>query len=160
MTPKTNKKKAVRNIPRNACFGCGQDNAEGMRLKFKFDEKKSVVRGAFRMASRYQGSRTALHGGIIALLVDEAMGKLNRLDEIVAPTAELRIEYLRPVPVGRKIVVESRRVAQAGRNYWRECTIRDGEGNLLARGRGRFVKVGDRVDGKERNPKFQIPNPK
>jgi len=144
--------KAPRNTPRNVCFGCGQDNAEGMHLQFKFDEKNAVVRGAFRMDSRYQGSRAALHGGIIALLLDEAMGKLNRLDEIVAPTAELSIEYLRPVPVGRKIVVESRRVAQEGRNYWRECTIRDAEGNLLARGKGRFVKVGDRVDG-IKNPK-------
>jgi uncharacterized protein (TIGR00369 family) len=116
-----------------------------MHLKFQFDEENAAVRGAFRMPTRYQGSRGALHGGIIALLLDEAMGKLNRLDEIVAPTAELSIEYLRPVPVGQQIVVESRRVAQEGRNYWREGTVRDADGNVLARGKGRFVKVGDRV---------------
>ena len=130
---------------RNVCFGCGPYNSQGMHLKFNLDGNEPVVRGAFRMPVRFQGSRKVLHGGIVALLLDEAMGKFNRLDEVIAPTAELSVEYLRPVPVGRKIVVEARRIRQQGRNYWRECTIQDGQGRLLARGKGRFVKVGDRV---------------
>lgn len=131
-------------VARNFCFACGQDNSQGMRLKFSIDSKDSTVRGSFRMAGRYQGSPAALHGGIVATLVDEAMGKLNRLDGIVAPTAEINVEYLLPVPLGRKIVVEARSTSQQGRHYWRECTIRDSEGKLLARGKGRFVKVGVR----------------
>jgi uncharacterized protein (TIGR00369 family) len=115
-----------------------------MHLKFHVLENDSVVRGAFRMPARYQGSRSIVHGGIIATLLDEAMAKLNRPDQIVAPTAELRVEYLRPVPVGEKIVVEARRTARRGRNYWREGTIQDSEGNLLARGKARFVRIGDR----------------
>jgi uncharacterized protein (TIGR00369 family) len=116
-----------------------------MHLNFRFDGDGSVVRGAFKMPSKFQGSRKVLHGGIVALLLDEAMGKFNRLEEIVAPTAELSVEYLRPVPVGQKIVVEARRIRQEGRNYWRECTIQDEQGKLLARGKGRFVKVGERA---------------
>jgi uncharacterized protein (TIGR00369 family) len=115
-----------------------------MHLKFTYHESEPEVRGSFRMPRKYQGSRGALHGGIIATLMDEAMGKFNRLDEIVAPTAELAVEYLRPVAVGRKIAVEARRMSQEGRNYWRECTIHDEEGRLLARGKGRFVKIGGR----------------
>lgn len=102
-----------------------------------------MVRGSFRMPARYQGSRKVLHGGIVALLLDEAMGKFNRVDGIVAPTAELKVDYLRPVPVGRKILVEARRIRQEGRNYWRESTIADAGGKLLVRGKGRFVKVGE-----------------
>ena len=128
---------------KNVCFGCGPDNSDGMRLKFKIEGDDPVVRGLLRLPSRYQGSRKILHGGIIALLMDEAMGKFNRVDEIVAPTAELSVRYLRPVPVGKRILVEARRLRQEGRNYWRECTIQDEEGKLLARGEGRFVKIGD-----------------
>jgi uncharacterized protein (TIGR00369 family) len=138
-------KKTTLAAPRNCCFGCGPYNTQGMHLRFQVDGAEPVVRGAFRMAARYQGSRKVLHGGIVALLLDEAMGKLNRVEEIIAPTAELSVEYLRPVPVGRKIVVEARRVRHEGRNYWRECTIQDEDGRLLARGKGRFVKIGDRV---------------
>ena len=130
-------------VNRNYCFGCGPHNTGGMQLKFAVDGDDPVVRGTFRMPARYQGSRKVLHGGIVALLLDEAMGKFNRLDAIIAPTAELSVEYLRPVPVGRTIRVAARRVRQQGRNYWRECTIEDEAGKLLARGRGRFVKVGD-----------------
>jgi uncharacterized protein (TIGR00369 family) len=128
---------------RNYCFGCGPHNTRGMHLKFQIEGADPVVRGNFRMPSRFQGSRNVLHGGIVALLLDEAMGKFNRMDRIIAPTAELSVQYLRPVPVGRKIVVEARQVRREGRNYWRECTIQDEDGKLLALGKGRFVKVGD-----------------
>ena len=134
-------------MPRNYCFGCGASNAKGMHLKFRVDGHtdgaEAIVRGAFRVPSQFQGSRKVLHGGIVALLLDEAMGKFNKLDSIVAPTAELSVEYLRPVPVGRKILVEAKRVRTEGRNYWRECVIQDDEGKLLARGKGRFVKIAD-----------------
>ncbi|MBI3934264.1 MAG: PaaI family thioesterase [Acidobacteria bacterium] len=137
--------KINRSNARNHCFGCGPHNTGGMHLKFTVEGTDPVVRGALRMPGRYQGSRKILHGGIVALLMDEAMGKFNRVEEIVAPTAELSVEYLRPVPVGRKIHVEARRIRQQGRHYWRECTILDEDGKLLARGKGRFVKIGDRV---------------
>lgn len=80
------------------------------------------------------------------MIVDEAMGKLSRVDGVVALTAELTVEYLKPVPLGRKIMVEARPEKQLGRNYWRECTIRDAEGTLLVRSRGRFVKIAVRDD--------------
>jgi uncharacterized protein (TIGR00369 family) len=139
--------------PRNYCFGCGPSNTDGMQLKFQVDGNDPVVRGTFRMPARYQGSRKVLHGGIVALLLDEAMGKFNRLDAIVAPTAELSVEYLRPVPVGRRIRVAARRIRQEGRNYWRESTIEDETGRLLARGQGRFVKVGEAMPGGGKNGK-------
>ena len=107
------------------------------------DADTGVARGAFRTVGRFRGSRLHLHGGIIATLLDEAMGKLNRLDAIVAPTAELSVEYLRPIPIGTKVVLESRSLRQQGRNYWREGTVSDEQGNILARGRARFVKIGD-----------------
>jgi len=137
--------------PGNYCFGCGANNSGGMHLKFSVEGSAPVVRGALRLPARYQGSRKVMHGGIVALLMDEAMGKFNRVEEIIAPTAELSVEYLRPVPTGRKILVEARRIRQEGRNYWRECTIVDEGGRLLARGRGRFVKVGNKTSSTGNN---------
>jgi len=126
---------------KNFCFACGPDNPDGMHLKFSVDAEVPLVRGTFNLANRYQGPPGGVHGGIIASLVDEAMGKLNRVDGIVGLTAEINVEYLRLVPLGREILVEARPSDHHGRNYWRECTIRDSEGKLLVRSRGRFVKV-------------------
>jgi uncharacterized protein (TIGR00369 family) len=130
--------------PRNYCFGCGRDNSTGLHLKIGLDPENAVARGTFRTNGRFRGSRLHLHGGIIATLLDEAMGNLNRLDAIIAPTAELSIQYLRPVPIGKKVVLEARRTLQEGRNYWREGTVSDEQGNVLARATARFVKIGDR----------------
>ncbi len=133
--------------PRNYCFGCGPYNRTGMKLEFALDEETGLVRGIFHSSGRYRGSQDSLHGGIIATLMDEAMGKLNRLDRIVAPTAELSVEYLKPVRLERKIVVEARATRQLGRNYWRESTVSDTDGTLLACGKARFVKIADQDTG-------------
>jgi uncharacterized protein (TIGR00369 family) len=125
----------------NHCFVCGGANARGMKLTFEQDDAKRRIRGSFRISSEYQGGRGFLHGGIIALLLDEAMGKVNRFRDVRAVTAELAIEYLKPVPVEQDIVVEAYEVEKKGRSLFHTAEIRDASGELLARGRGRFVEL-------------------
>jgi uncharacterized protein (TIGR00369 family) len=128
--------------PANTCFGCGGANAHGMKLAFEQDDAARAIRGRFRLGEEYSGGPGFLHGGIIAVLLDEAMGKVNRFRAVRAVTAELEIEYLRPVPVGQEILVEAHEVETKGRNLYHEGEIRNIQGDLLARGRGRFVDVG------------------
>src|SRR5690348_5840742 len=127
--------------PSNTCFGCGAANARGMQLTFEQDDAARCIRGRFRLGDEYSGGPGFLHGGIIAVLLDEAMGKVNRFRGVRAVTAELKIEYLRPVPVGQEIVVEAHEVETNGRNLFHESEIRTAEGLVLARGRGRFVDI-------------------
>lgn len=127
--------------PSNTCFGCGAANARGMQLTFEQDDAARCIRGRFRLGDEYSGGPGFLHGGIIAVLLDEAMGKVNRFRGVRAVTAELKIEYLRPVPVGQEIVVEAREVEANGRNLFHEGEIRTAQGLVLARGRGRFVDI-------------------
>ncbi len=82
-----------------------------------------------------------LHGGIIAILLDEAMGKVCRFREVKAVTAELTVEYLKPIRVDQEILVEAYEKEVNGRNLFYVGEIRNGEGTVLARGRGRFVTV-------------------
>ena len=85
-----------------------------------------------------------LHGGIIALILDEAMGKLSRFEDVRAVTAELNVEYLKPIRVDQEIFVEAFQQERKGRQLYHQAEIRDGEGVVLARGRGRFVAIGAR----------------
>ena len=135
---------------RNFCFLCGPDNPQGMRLKFSVDPVHSVVRGTFHLAHRYGGPASLAHDGIVAAVVEEAMAKLNSLDKLAVRIAEMTVEYLHPVPLGRKITVEARSSDPKGREFSRECTIRDSRGRVLVRGQGRFVRVG----GKGASPHF------
>ena len=54
-------------------------------------------------------------------------------------TAELSVEYLKPVAVDKTIVVEGRETEMKGRNLFITGEIRNEGGDVLARGKGRFV---------------------
>ncbi len=128
--------------PTNKCFGCGGDNAGGMKLTFEQDNVARKIVGRFVLGERYEGGGGMAHGGIIALLLDEAMGKVCRFREVRAVTAELSIEYLKPVSVDKEIVVEGRETEMKGRNLFIAGEIRNEGGEVLARGKGRFVIIG------------------
>lgn len=127
--------------PTNQCFGCGGDNAGGMKLTFEQNNANRKIVGRFVLGERYQGGAGFAHGGIIALLLDEAMGKVCRFREVRAVTAELSVEYLRPIAVDKEILVEGREIEMNGRNLFMSGEIRNQNGDVLARGKGRFVVI-------------------
>jgi uncharacterized protein (TIGR00369 family) len=127
--------------PANHCFGCGASNPSGMKLSFDLDLEAGRAHGYFTLGANYAGGGGFAHGGIIAVVLDEAMGKLSRLADEKAVTAEMHIEYKKPVPIDKTIVVEGWQEEEKGRNRFRVAEIRDQQGNLLARGTGRFVVV-------------------
>jgi uncharacterized protein (TIGR00369 family) len=127
--------------PDNPCFGCGGANPVGMKLAFEQDDARQRIVGRFRIGEEYQGGSGFVHGGIIAVLLDEAMGKAARFYGEPAVTAELRVEYKRPIPVNADIVVEGFVTRRDGRQLYHEGEIRNAAGDLLARGEGRFVVI-------------------
>jgi uncharacterized protein (TIGR00369 family) len=125
----------------NRCFGCGGANEAGMKLPFELDVDERRTRGRFTLGANYAGGGGFAHGGIIAVVLDEAMGKISKLTEERAVTAEMSVEYRKPVPIDQEINVEGWQVEEQGRNRFRAAEIRDAQGNLLARGKGRFVVI-------------------
>ena len=125
----------------NVCFGCGEGNASGMHLPFTRDEEQKRVLGKFPLGERYQGAPGIIHGGIVALVLDEALSKVSRLYDLRAVTAALNVEYLRPVRVGEMLHVEARQERRDGRQLYHAGEIRDAAGRVLARATGRFVVV-------------------
>ena len=127
--------------PANACFGCGGANDSGMKLAFVQDNANRRITGRFVLGSRYQGGGKLMHGGIIALLLDEAMGKCCRFRDARAVTAQMTIDYLKPIDTEQEIVVEAFEELQSGRNLFHVGEIRNTAGEVLARGKARFVVV-------------------
>ena len=112
-----------------------------MKLIFEMEESSRRVVGRFRLGPEYQGASGFIHGGIIATLLDEVMSKVSRFSNVRAVTAELTVEYLLPVRVDEEVRVEGFATRREGRQLYHEGEIRDATGNLLARGRGRFVII-------------------
>jgi uncharacterized protein (TIGR00369 family) len=128
-------------LQKNDCFACGNNNPEGMRLKFTYDEERHCFVCRFRLGKRYTGPPGHAHGGIIATILDEAMGKVNKLRHVIALTSQITVNYLKPVPLNKALLVESRGVRVHGRQHINMAEILNAKGEVLARGRGLFIAI-------------------
>src|SRR6202007_2976126 len=120
-------------LQKNYCFACGKDNAEVMRLKCDYDEARGCFVCRFRLGKRYTGPPGHCHGGIIATILDEAMGKVNKLRHVIALTSQITVDYLKPVPLNKPLRVESREVEVEGRRHINMAEILNQKGEVLAR---------------------------
>jgi uncharacterized protein (TIGR00369 family) len=128
-------------LQKNYCFGCGKNNAEGMRLKFAYDEERDCFVCRFRLGKRYTGPPGHAHGGIIATLLDEAMGKVNKLRHVVALTSQITVNYVKPVPLNKPLRVESRELRVRGRRHTNVAEILNQDGQVLASAQGIFIAI-------------------
>ena len=125
----------------NRCFGCGPGNPHGLKLRFKLDHTTGTTLAKVKLARRFEGPPGHIHGGIIATLLDEAMGKVNKIYEQIAMTRHMEIDYLRPSPLGQTLTVTGRLVRREGRKLFMEGEIRNAAGDLLVRSKGLFVQI-------------------
>jgi acyl-coenzyme A thioesterase PaaI-like protein len=110
------------------CFGCGPLSDIG--LKMRFDERPDgTVECRFSLGEAYQGWRGVAHGGIVALVLDEAMAYAAATRGLLGVTAELKMRFRKPVPLG---------VA---------ASVSNEAGVLLASGDGSFVAKGKLAPG-------------
>lgn len=127
--------------PKNHCFACGKDNPEGMKLKFYIDEEARRTICEFELSQRYQGPPGHAHGGIIATILDEAMGKVNKFRKVLALTKKMEVEYLKPVPLGKRLTVVGHEQEVDGRKHINVAEITNEKGVVLARSTGTFIAV-------------------
>src|SRR5580658_1628450 len=128
-------------LQKNYCFACGTDNPAGMRLRFTHDEDRKCFICQFRLSKRYSGPPGHCHGGIIATILDEAMGKVNKVRHVIAVTSEMTVNYLKPVPLHQPLRVESREVKVEGRKHINMAEILNEKGEALPRSQGLFVAI-------------------
>jgi uncharacterized protein (TIGR00369 family) len=140
---------------RDACFGCGPANSSGLQLKFAPSQDGKSYVCEFSLPNRFVGPPGHAHGGVIATILDEAMSKANKLKaptlkSKVALTRSLQVEYLRPVPLNHPLVVTGRVNRMRGRVLYNRAELRNAAGDVLARGRGKFLAIdGEKMFARE-----------
>lgn len=119
------------------CIGCSPTNPAGMRLLFRREAQEIV--GNYAVPSHFGGAPQLVHGGILALLLDEyscAAGYFLKGKLVV--TGSLEIRYERPAPIGQELEIRASIVSDEHPKYWQiECRIFHG-GQPVARSKGRF----------------------
>ena len=127
--------------PRDVCFGCGPANPSGLRLQFELSPGGKGYRCEFSPGASFAGPPGHAHGGIIATVPDEAMGKANKLRNRTALTRHLEVDYLHAVPLGQPLVVEGRVLRTKGRAIYNRAELSNAKGKVLARARGKFLTI-------------------
>ena len=79
------------------CFGCGQNNPLGLKLRFIRDGE--TIRTEFTSDKMHQGWPGLLHGGILGCLLDEAMSNMAYATGNTCVTASIEIRQKQPVKV-------------------------------------------------------------
>jgi uncharacterized protein (TIGR00369 family) len=128
----------------NHCFGCGPENPQGLHLAFTTNTEDSghpVATTHFQLDRLHEGPPGYVHGGIVATLLDEAMSKLNRPLDVLAVTRHMEVDYLKPVPLFKPLVLTSRHLRREGRKLFHQAEILSPEGTVLARGKGVFIEI-------------------
>lgn len=123
------------------CFVCGKENPEGLRLEFRFDEAAGTIETVWTPRPVHIGYEGIVHGGLVATLLDEALGKLTTLLGTPAVTAELTVRYLKPVPVGRPLRVTGRVSNGRGRLLAGEAEALLEDGTPAARATAKLVRI-------------------
>jgi acyl-coenzyme A thioesterase PaaI-like protein len=129
------------------CFVCGQRNPYGLHLVFQLDQDTIVA--DFHPREEHQGFPGVIHGGIVAAVLDEALGRTSLLSNNPewTMTGRLEVRYRRYVPYGpllrvrARLDAERRRVLQASG----ALTLAEDESVILAEAHGVFLPLASDV---------------
>lgn len=121
------------------CFGCGRHNPIGMHLVFERDG--DGVMAWYVPRQEDQGFPHVMHGGLLALLLDEAMGWAMYADHIFAVTAKMETRYRKVVGVDAPLLARAHVVRQRGRRIEIEATISNAEGAVLVEASSLFLRM-------------------
>lgn len=132
----------VRPLNFTTCYGCGRDNARGLKLEFQ-REGDSVV-AEFVPSPEHGGYGRVVHGGVTATLVDEAFGwTIYGLLGKLGMTTDMKIAFHAPLLCGEKLLVRGSVEQKDERQAVLRAEVLDHEGELAAEATGtmRFVSI-------------------
>lgn len=100
------------------CFCCGESNAQGLKLRFRYPRPGEAVT-SFVIPAHFTGWKDVVHGGLLAMVLDETMAHACVGKGLHGFTGEISVRFRRPVRVGAvveatgRILSDRRRVVTA-----------------------------------------------
>ena len=150
-----------------ACYGCGRRNAQGLHVRSMWDGDETVAH--FRPRAEHMAMPGFVYGGLLASLIDcHAMGtaaaaaeRANGRDigEATAPrfvTGSLRVDYLKPTPLGPELELRARVTLAAERKSVVAVTV-SVSGAITARGEVVAVRIPASMAGSTSPPATSTP---
>lgn len=138
----------------NFCFVCGLKNEAGLKLRFE-NVAAGHVRVQTRVCDKHQGYPGIVHGGIVAAMLDEAMGRsimAGTSETRLMFTAKMELKYRMSVPLNTDIQVLGRVVKDRGRIAQVEGEVVLPDGTIAVEGSATLVAIpAEEIQKMERN---------
>jgi uncharacterized protein (TIGR00369 family) len=127
------------------CFACGPRSELG--LKMRFTASDGGVCAETVLPAWLQGWRGVAHGGIVTLLLDEAMAHAAGAAGLLGVTADLNVRFRKPVPLGEPVRLIGRVLRRRRNVLDTEAELIGSGDRLLASASARFVVTGQLPPG-------------
>lgn len=124
----------------SACFVCGQENPQGLRLRFEPQETGEMA-ATWTPVPAWEGFRGIVHGGVVSTVLDEAMSKAVAATGNEALTAELRVRFRRHVTSGDTFLVRGWITSRNRRLIETEAILRTPDGTEHAHAWATFMTL-------------------
>jgi acyl-coenzyme A thioesterase PaaI-like protein len=121
------------------CFVCGVDNPIGLHLEFWMDDDQ--VWTEFTPGPQHQGWPGVLHGGIMATLMDETMGRAAFLKKLWMVTSKMELTYRKPVPLGQTLKISARIVELRGSRMIAAGQLMLADGTVAVEASGLYLRI-------------------
>jgi acyl-coenzyme A thioesterase PaaI-like protein len=127
------------------CFGCGPLNGDGLRMVFTPGPGGSVAE--YVVADRFQSWSGMAHGGIVSLMLDEAVGWAAWHQGHPGVTGRLQVSFRRPLKLGERVRVVGK-VERVRRSlvYCNAFIDSQDDGGRIAEGTATLVMSETRVE--------------
>jgi acyl-coenzyme A thioesterase PaaI-like protein len=126
------------------CFVCGVENPCGLQIRF-FNDGQHRALARVTLGDEYQGYPGVAHGGILATILDETMGRAmlseDGPEERFMFTARLELRYRQPVPLHREFTVRGRVDKDRGRTAAVSGEIVLADGTLAVEASATLVNI-------------------
>ncbi len=120
----------------SACFICGEDNPAGIHAHYD-EQADGTLFARFTGQEHHQGYPGRMHGGIIAAILDEAIGRAVPTPER-GMTRELRVRYRQPVPLSVDLLAVGR-ITSAGERVREDAAeLRLPDGTVAVEAQARY----------------------
>jgi uncharacterized protein (TIGR00369 family) len=98
------------------CFICGRKNQHGLYMIF-YDNGENEVISEYTVSEDYQSYPGIVHGGIVAAMLDEVVGRVSMIDDHhhFMMSVKLEVKYRHPVPTNTPLQIIGRIVKLRGR---------------------------------------------
>lgn len=115
------------------CFVCGRQNERGLRMVF-YDDGRSQVVSDYTVDELYQGFPGVVHGGIVAAMLDEVVGRVAMIGDHhhFMMSVKLEVKYRQPTPTAVPLHIVGQLVKLRGRLGQATGTIHLPDGSVSA----------------------------